>query len=135
MRLTPLFLASCFLILGCSTKHPKIIYVRTINHTWQLAKINGKPASENIKLKVDAKAGKFAGNDGCNQIMGALEKVDDENLTFGLIASTRVACEDMESPRKYTKLLENVRSYKAEDDDLKLFDVNRSVVLEYKLLR
>jgi heat shock protein HslJ len=41
--------------------------------------------------------GKLSGTDGCNQLSGEWKLEDDDIVTFGSVASTQMACEDVDT--------------------------------------
>ena len=43
-----------------------------------------------------AEDGKLTGTDGCNQLTGSWELKDDDLVYFGSVASTRMACADVD---------------------------------------
>lgn len=43
-----------------------------------------------------AEGGKLTGTDGCNQLSGSWELEDDDLVSFGSVASTRMACPDVD---------------------------------------
>lgn len=135
-----LFVGLIFMFLsGCvsqQTPKKKIIYIYkrlSIDGWWKLSKIDNFSLSSNkeIKLFLDKKDKKFYGTDSCNSILGALEKVTQDMLVFGGIATTMVACEDMKTPRIYLNALESVRFYKVEDPKLFLYDKDKNLILEF----
>lgn len=75
---------------------------------------------------------RFAGNDGCNQIMGTIHAKNSQSIKLGPGMSTMMACPNMENNRMYTSLLESVKTYKLEGLMLSLIDENNKVVLKYK---
>lgn len=134
-------LVSVLLLLfvsGCATKQTpkkKIVYkyIRTtVNGWWQLSKIANEPyIGKKIKLRLNSKTQKFYGNDSCNDILGALQKVDKRQIIFGVVVGTMRNCEDIKTPKLYVNALQDVRYYEVYDPHLFLYDKNQNRVLEF----
>ena len=75
---------------------------------------------------------RFAGNDGCNLIMGTIHTINFQNLKIGPVASTMMACPKMDYSNKYNSQLEAVRTYQLKDFHLVLYDESGSEVLKFK---
>lgn len=97
-----------------------------INDIWVAETILGErfePNDEKMpQLEILIKENRFGGNDGCNTIGGSLKKLDNENLLFGLVLGTKMACPDMEVPRQFNLAIAETRTYKIEKLRLYLFD-------------
>ena len=66
-------------------------------------------------------AERVAGNDGCNNFFGPYRR-QDENLTFGLLASTRMACLQLEGfDVMFQKMLVMTTRYRISGDRLDLY--------------
>lgn len=105
-----------------------------LNDIWALKKIRQqipKKTSKQIVLEFNIKDKKFYGNDGCNQIFGALKRVTNTQIKFGLIAGTQMACKNMDISYEYVKGLENVRFYKRENLHLYLLDENKKEIFKF----
>ena len=71
------------------------------------------------------KDGKIATFTGCNRGMGSYtEGEDGASLTFSLMATTRMACEEaaMKAEADWIALMAKVKSYALEDNELLLMD-------------
>ena len=81
-----------------------------------------QPRSRNAHTESDPGPGPVAGFAGCNRYFGAYEK-QGSSLTFGPIGATRMACVDgMETEDRFLKMLEQVRSWKLQGQQLLLLD-------------
>jgi heat shock protein HslJ len=78
--------------------------------------------------------GKVAGSTGCNRFT-APQSVDGDALTIGHVAATQMACAgaaaDVE--RAFLAALEQVRSWRIEDDELVLLDDRGQEVLRFEV--
>ena len=73
-------------------------------------------------MRFDAAGGRLSGSGGCNRITGSYQ-LDGDRLTFGPIASTRMACpEAMDQEQAFLKALAAVRSYRIPGGTLELLD-------------
>jgi len=81
------------------------------------------------ELKVDDQ-GRMASTVGCNRMSGSA-KVDGAKVSFGAIASTRMACEPalMELERKYGAALSSARTYRIDGEILMLLDEKGDVLV------
>lgn len=84
---------------------------------------------QNIHMEFNTQKLSFIGSDGCNSIFGSLSELTRSKLIFGNIASTMMACDDMETPSIYNQLLRKVRFYKIVNLKLYLQDVSRNNLL------
>lgn len=64
------------------------------------------------------KDGKLTGTDGCNRLMGAWEQTDEKTVTFIDVASTMMACEDVDT------WLVNLDTGHLEGETLRIEDVD-----------
>lgn len=108
----------------------------TLHNTWKLESMKGETFTKKEhgsvpELTVDITEKKFYGDDGCNQIFGSVANASDGNLKLGEIASTRMSCEDMETPKQYTELLEKARHYEMTATTLVLKDDANNTILTY----
>lgn len=111
-----------------------------INDIWAVENIQGtpfemestNPRAKHPMLEVHVADKKILGNDGCNQFFGKLEKLTDTAIQFGAIGGTKMACPDMEIPRKFTDGLAQTVRYKISDLKLYLFDEKGTEVLVFK---
>lgn len=88
--------------------------------------------SKQAHIEINLTKNKFFGNDGCNNIMGGLKRVDAANLEFGIIAGTKMACPDMQNSYKFTQALGETKTYKIEGLKLFFFDMDGKVLLQFK---
>ncbi len=105
-----------------------------LNDIWILKKIEGnsfKKMKKDIVLEFNINNKIFYGTDGCNRISGNFKKLTKDELSFGIIRKTMMACIDMEIPNKYGQLLEKVEFYKIDKLNLYLLDENKRVLLEF----
>lgn len=94
--------------------------------TWKLVELRGIPvevdeASDKIPfLLFHSAESRFSGNAGCNNIMGGYELAEENRIRFTQVASTMMACPDMELERAFIQMLETVDNYSLLGDTLSL---------------
>lgn len=90
---------------------------------WLLEDIQGRGVIDRIRTDLNISAdGRVSGSGGCNRFMSQA-KIDGEKLTFGLAASTKMACPPaaMDQEARFLKLLEEVKSWRVDAATQKLF--------------
>ncbi len=93
----------------------------------ELTGINSRPI-----LEIHVTQSRYMGNDGCNTLNGALQKLDDTRLAFGPAAGTDMACPDMDLPEQFQEALSRVRSYRLQNLNLTLLDENGLEILRFR---
>jgi len=85
-----------------------------------------------IKTTAEFKDGQVSGKAACNTYSGPY-KVDGNQINFGLMASTMMACpqEIMDQETGYLAGLEKASTFEVAEDSLKMFDADGEVVLTY----
>lgn len=94
---------------------------------WKLIELNGSEVSVDERfnkvplLMFDAEESRFAGNAGCNQIMGQFKLQDQGNrIEFSQVGATLMLCPDMEMETEFIRMIESVDSYSLANDTLSL---------------
>lgn len=93
---------------------------------WKLIELSGKPIrmkegqlhEPHLILKF---SGRVIGSTGCNRLMGAYTLGEGYQLRFRQIASTLMACQDVEYEGEFLRVLENVDNYTLRNDTLSLY--------------
>ncbi len=78
--------------------------------------------------------GQASGSGGCNTFSGDYTTTDPDGLTFGILGSTFMACEDavMEVEQQYFTALANVATYQIEADTLTLRDASGAMQVTFQ---
>ncbi|MCH8490965.1 MAG: META domain-containing protein [Oceanicaulis sp.] len=84
---------------------------------WTVTQIDGQPALENAAPSIAFLPNGVTGSAGCNRFNGGYE-ADAASLSFGALATTRMACADdrMEQERAFLTLLSRSTRYEASED-------------------
>ncbi len=91
---------------------------------WKLISLNGKKVTVDSTfnrepyLMLKEKDHKVSGNAGCNQIMGSYQLTSGQEIKFSQMASTLMACPNLEGERAYLKVLEKVDHYAVDGEEL-----------------
>jgi putative lipoprotein len=92
--------------------------------TWQIEMVKGAVAVDSAKTGLEVHSdGRITTTVGCNKMSGMI-KLDGAKLSFGPLASTRMACEPglMDAEQKYGAALSATRTYRVEANVLVLMD-------------
>jgi len=75
---------------------------------WRLVELFGKPVAGSERfpfILLDSKEGRISGFGGCNSISGSYELRAGNRIRFSNMASTMMACPDMDAEQEFFKLL------------------------------
>ena len=91
---------------------------------WKLIELDGKKVKQKGKkdfyIKLNSKDGKFHGYAGCNNFNGNYAMPKSFEISFSNLASTMMACDNMDLETKLMKTLEEVDSYTIKGNILQL---------------
>ena len=93
---------------------------------WVVQSIGGLSVDGDRRARIAiAAGGRVTGSGGCNRLMGRTD-INGESITFGAIATTRMACAPavMQQDRKLLDALAATRSYRIADAMLTLHDTS-----------
>lgn len=134
--------AGCLLVLGGCMSQPMMGGgdVPLTNTYWKLQEVVGAPmpdagaASEaHLILRDDGVVNGFS---GCNAFRGEYEVINNRNLVFSRMASTRRACQNVDIPEPaFFRALENTAGVQMEDQYLRLLDANGQELAEFEAIR
>jgi len=108
-----------------------------LHDIWAIIEVNGTKIipeefeKEHPRLEINITEGKVFGHDGCNSFRGGIE-VQNEAVIFGNLASTMMACPEMEISTKITKALSGKKlTYKLEENLVFYYEDNKVMVLKH----
>lgn len=93
---------------------------------WKLIELNGNPVppppegAREIHIVLRNDESRVTGFAGCNAMTGTYIVQEGQRLKFSRIASTLMACEQMEIEKAFGEMLERVDSYSIKGDNLSL---------------
>lgn len=103
---------------------------------WVLVELRGQPVTTEHppSLRFDRATGRLSGSDGCNRIMGAYRLAAMQGLQIKEnLASTMMACPDMETPRQFAAALKQVDHYSIAGGELSLNRARMAPLLRFRL--
>jgi heat shock protein HslJ len=99
---------------------------------WRLVDIGGQPApagadsTRHPGFTLIAEGRKVQGSAGCNRMNGTYQ-LDGQKLKFGPLATTRMACPDMQTETAFLKALKATTRYEVSGSSLTLFGADTAV--------
>jgi len=121
-----LIVATLFAISGCTTMQDDD-HLPFLDTTWNLVEIGNRPIQHpgpripHMRFETD----KVTGFDGCNNFFGEYT-LDDNKLTFGLLAATRMACPHINDfDMHFNKMLSMTSGYRINGNRLELLAEDR----------
>lgn len=90
---------------------------------WELKELNGNhievdKRAQFFLLFTPGQVGRVSGKGGCNRLTGTFELVGERGMKFGAIASTKMACPEMEQETLFLKALAEANQWKIIDNQL-----------------
>ncbi len=107
------------------------------NNYWKLTRLGDQPVptldgKREPHLVLHSEEARVAGNGGCNQFSGGYE-IDGDSITFGLMASTKMACPEVEDvDQAFLAALENATSFRMTAHHLELLDDEGSTIARFE---
>lgn len=105
-----------------------------LSGVWKNIKINGDSLSEvkeNPSITFDLNKMMVAGKDACNNFNTSIETLSNSDLVFGDIASTKMMCPDMETPKVFLDALSKVVNYRVKGSELVMLDEKGTEILHF----
>ena len=107
-----------------------------LNGEWKIKEVNGEAITSGMEkqpfIAFDVKKKTLHGNAGCNLINGGFETstTNAKSISFPGVASTMMACPDMEVDGKILKAMNEVKSFdKLSGGGIGLYDANNALVI------
>jgi heat shock protein HslJ len=107
------------------------------NTRWELVEIMGKPVTktetqkEAIFITFDTEKNRVNGFGGCNNFMGGFEMKEGNIIKFEQMASTMMACDNMEMETTFMQTLQQVDNYAMKDNVLSLNRAKMAPLLKF----
>lgn len=116
MKKTILMMATAAMIAlsSCGSKK-EMTDVKTLAGSWVVVELNGnsiKSTEEAPFLNLDFQEDRMSGKAGCNNIFGSIQLSDSlaSLISFPQVATTMMACPDMNIETEFLQALDKVRS-------------------------
>ncbi|RSK44915.1 META domain-containing protein [Hymenobacter rigui] len=92
---------------------------------WLLHSLNGQPVTsadgKEIYLLLSATEAQAEGQAGCNRFRGPVEPAAPNQLRFGPLMATKMACPDLPIENGFMNALNTTRTYRISGDTLRLY--------------
>ena len=112
------------------------VKLSVLNGEWKVKEVNGEAIPSGMEkqpfIAFDVKKKTIHGNAGCNLINGGFETNTSsaKSISFPGVASTMMACPDMETEGKILKAMNEVKSFDVlAGGGIGLYDANNALVL------
>lgn len=100
------------------------------NKEYKVSEIYGKSLiNESLTLKLNENLS-FLGYDGCNRIRGTYTKENEHLVVNNGIISTRMFCADAIHSNTFNLALNNIKTFKKNENKIELFDEKNIKILE-----
>lgn len=112
-----------------------------LHDIWALSDINGeafdldllsKHGQEVPSLEFNLSKMQVFGTDSCNRLSGGIETLGQGRIEFGALATTLMACPEMELADKFTQALGQVKHYTLSGLTLALQDADNKTLLTFR---
>lgn len=114
-----LVVAGIVLFASCKTQKVVEATYSDLDGEWQVAELNGKkldPTESKQLLVIDVARNHLSGNAGCNRMNGNIEYTEGRKniIKFPQIATTRMACPELQGEQEFLQALDKVVRFEAE---------------------
>lgn len=127
-----MFFAGCYSKNITKTTKPNVsltnTYFKALNLNGHKVEVIEKEA--HIKF---AEKGTLNGNLGCNAFFGSF-KVNDKNISFENIGSTKMMCSNIKTEDEFIKVLQNTKTYEIKGEILSFFDEKGDEISSFKAI-
>jgi heat shock protein HslJ len=104
---------------------------------WTVVEMLGVPVQisntpQDAHLIFTASEKMVSGSGSCNRVFGPYEMGKRNSLKFGNLASTMMACQNLEFENKFMETLKSVESYEVVEGELLLKNKKKEVILKLR---
>lgn len=130
----PLLLSACVVPVAVPLPKSGNPVPQQIYGQWQITRLNDQKVSlPQAVVSIYSVNPQFMARTDCNQIFGHYEtNAETKSLSFTGIASTRMACDNMDIERLLGQVLPQVKSYRFEGNRIEMLDGTGHIVLQGK---
>lgn len=119
------YLFLCLAVVGiavfasCKSQKAVVASFSDLDGEWSVVELNGKkldPADSKQLIVIDVARKHLSGNAGCNRMNGNIEYTDAQKniIKFPQVATTRMACPNMQAEQEFLEALNKVVRFQAE---------------------
>ena len=127
-------MALAFAFMSCSTTKKNSSTVPDLSGVWEMESINGKATKSDRRqpeISFNADELKISGSDGCNQIFGAIETLEADQISFGRIGGTKRGCPNFELDKRFRAAMGQTSQYQIKKSKLIFLDSTGKQVLTF----
>lgn len=121
------YLYLCLAIVGivvfasCKSQKAVVASYANLDGEWGVVELNGKkldPAASKQLIVIDVARNHLSGNAGCNRMNGSIDYSEARKniIKFPQVATTRMACPELQSEQEFLEALNKVVRFEAEGD-------------------
>lgn len=108
-----------------------------LHDIWVLETMDGNALeldseAQRPRMELNYREMTISGFDGCNNMSGGIRTLEGQVIEFGPLATTRMACPNMELPDSFQQHLTRVRGYSRQDMKLYLLDDQGNELLSFQ---
>jgi len=110
-------------------------YSTTLHDIWAVTHINSIPISNSNNrptLEINLTKMMIFGTNGCNNYSGKITTINNKNISFGTITSTKKMCLDTTTDRDFNQALLQSSTYKKENLNLYIYNSADKEDLRFK---
>lgn len=105
-----------------------------INDIWVLKKIEGEMIDKNAPtLTIDLREKRAYGHSGCNRYHTSISLFENQSLKFGMIASTKMYCPNIDIENSFLNALQKCDHYNIKDGHLHLMQGGKTLLTFLKV--
>lgn len=128
-------------LMACSSTQKTEMNTNTndlnrLHDIWALQTMNGEDVPKDLSkmpvLEIFVETKKIAGNDGCNNFSGPIKTLTENELKFGMLMGTKMACPNMVFTRGFNSNLGATASYVLKGLTLVLMDKDNKELMSFK---
>jgi heat shock protein HslJ len=108
---------------------------------WKLSELMGKPITgpsatgKEMYIKLIKEGNMVQGHGGCNSFRGKYEIKDGNRISFSGLASTMMACPDMENESAFMKAVESADNYVISGNSLQLNKAKMAPLAKFEAVK
>jgi len=108
---------------------------------WKLTELMGKPVAgpsatgKEMYITLNKEGNMVQGNGGCNSFRGKYEIRDGNMISFSGLASTMMACPDMENESAFMKAIESADNYAISGHSLQLNKARMAPLAKFEAVK
>lgn len=112
----------------------KVDFKALLSGKWLLSSLNDNPINRSVtlpKMEISLTQMKVSGNGGCNNYNGTIKTLTAQNIEFGDIASTQMACVNRNIEHEFLQALGAAATYQIKGPGLTFFNKEGKKILSF----